>query len=128
MEEEEQDELTNILNNEFNKSDISLLNDEESFLKNIYNLNDFESGMLYINNNKYLSIFTVNRILLLMLNNYINDNYFPNNDFLEKMIHCLKIINNVKINKKDLLKIIMEYKHTDKKIDILKKISKKKIN
>ena len=79
MEEEEQDELTNILNNEFNKSDISLLNDEESFLKNIYNLNDFESGMLYINNNKYLSIFTVNRILLLMLNNYINDNYFPNN-------------------------------------------------
>jgi hypothetical protein len=95
-------------------------------LKNIYNLNDFESGMLYINNNKYLSIFTINRILLLMLNNYINDNYFPNDDFLEKLANCLKIINNVKINKKDLLKIIMEYKHTDKKIDILKKISKKK--
>lgn len=124
--EEEHDELYNILNSDFNKSDISLLNDDESFLKNIYNLNDFESGMLYINNNKYLSIFTINRILLLMLNNYINDNYFPNDDFLEKLANCLKIINNVKINKKDLLKIIMEYKHTDKKIDILKKISKKK--
>jgi hypothetical protein len=121
---DENEELTNILNIEEFKADYSILNNEEMFLKNIYNLNDFESCMLYINNNEYLSIFTINRILLLMLNCYINDNYFPNDEFLEKMIKCLKTINNIKTNKKELLKIIMEYKHTDKKIDIIQNLKK----
>ena len=103
----------------FNINPFELFDDESIFLKLIYKINSFEEGMDFIKNNNNLSYFTIGRIVRLMFNAFINNDNFPNEEYLLLVIQQYELLFNKKIDIHKLKNIIIKYKHKENTNNVL---------
>ena len=100
--------------NEDKENPYKIFDDNKFFLDKIYGIKTFEDVVNYINNNN-LPIVTQNRILEYSFNVFINDNNFPNEEYINMVKKCHIKIYDTEFKNKELRDIIMKYKHKDNK-------------
>jgi len=91
--------------------------DKKFFLNRIYGIETFEDVINYINNNN-LPILTQDRILDFTFSVFINDDNFPNEEYINMVKNCYIKIYNKELKSKELRNIIMKYKHKDNKYSL----------
>lgn len=94
-----------------------IFNNKYFFLNKIYGIETFNDVINYINNNN-LPILTQNRILDFTFGAFINDDSFPNEEYINMVKKCYIKIYNKKFKNTELKNIIMEYKHKDNKYSL----------
>jgi len=99
----------------YNDKAYDIFTNKKLFLNKIYGIETFEEVVNYINNNNNLPINTQNRILDFSFNVFINDDNFPNEEYINMVIQCYITIFNKKFENKELRDILMKYKHMDNK-------------
>ena len=94
---------------------ITFSNNSYSFLKDIYNIKNYENVISYLEINiKDLPIFSQKRILNSIYCAYINNENFPNKNFIYRVKNVLEIIFNLKLNSKKIYDNIINIKNKKK--------------
>ena len=96
--------------NEDEENPYKIFNNKKIFLDKIYGIETFEDVVNYINNNN-LPILTQDRILDFTFSVFINNDSFPNEEYINMVKKCYVKIYNKKLKNKELKDIIMKYKH-----------------
>lgn len=100
--------------NEDEENPYKIFYDRKIFLNKIYGIETFEDVINYINNNN-LPILTQDRILDFSFNVFINDDSFPNEEYINMVKKCYIKIHNKELKNKELRNTIIKYKHKDNK-------------
>jgi hypothetical protein len=100
--------------NEDEENHYKIFNNKKIFLDKIYGIETFEDVVNYINNNN-LPILTQDRILDFTFSVFINNDSFPNEEYINMVKKCYVKIYNKELKNKELRDIIMKYKHKDNK-------------
>ena len=111
-------EPNNITKNDETDLLITFSNNSYSFLKDIYNIKNYDNVINYLEINiKNLPIFSQKRILNCIYCAYINNENFPNKNFIYRVKNVLEIIFNLKLNSKKIYNNIINIK-TKKKYSV----------
>jgi hypothetical protein len=80
-----------------------LSEDYHFFLYKLYDIADFDTGVLFIKNNSNINIITLTRIIDMLFTLYSSKDYFPSQDFVDIMhIHVNNIIREMNNGKSNL--------------------------
>lgn len=94
---------------------ITFSNNSYSFLKDIYNIKNYDDVINYLDINiRDLPIFSQKRILNSIYNVYINNENFPNKKFIYRIKNILEIVYNLKLNSKKIYDNIINIRNKKK--------------
>ncbi len=94
---------------------ISFSKNSFSFLKDIYDIKNFDDVINYLNINiRNLPIFSQKRILNSIYNAYINNDNFPNKKFIYRVKNVLEIVYNLKLSSKKIYDEIINIRNKKK--------------
>lgn len=99
-----------------------LINDDDEevidfFLKNVYNINNFENSVMFVKSNiNILPLSTLGRICSLINHVYLNDERYPFTEILKAFKIIIEKFYNITISEKNIEAYIVSLKHKPKKI------------
>jgi hypothetical protein len=95
---------------------LNVVSNDKEFLNKIYGITSYETGMEYLNNNEsIIEQSTTNRILNCLYSIYIDEDFFPSTEFINRLYNSYYNVFNIKIKKNGLKNIIINEKHSSKK-------------
>ena len=108
-------EANNITNLDDTDLLITFSNNSYSFLKDIYNIKNYDDVINYLEINiKDSPIFSQKRILNSIYCAYINNENFPNKNYIYRVKNVLELIFNLKLNSKKIYENIIKIRNKKK--------------